>query len=59
MNKIKYWNNMQVEVVKVYPMFKKCKIRTLITNETFIVNKCSVTDIKIICVDMYRERKSK
>ena len=56
MNKIKYWNNMQVEVVKVYPIFKKCKIRTLITNETFIVNKCSVTDIKIICVDMWKEK---
>lgn len=39
---LQYWNNMQVEIVKKYPLFKKYKIRIVHTESTVIVDECAV-----------------
>ena len=40
---LKYWNNMQVEIVKKYPLFRKYKIKIIHTGVIIIVDKCAIT----------------
>ena len=40
---LKYWNNMQVEVVKKYPLFRKYKIKIINTGVIIIVDECAIT----------------
>lgn len=44
--KFQYWNNMQVEIVKSYPLFKKYKIKTIHTENIFIVDECTITEVR-------------
>ena len=43
---LKYWNNMQVEIIKNYPLFRKYKIKVIYTGVIIIVDECALTEIK-------------
>lgn len=44
--KFQYWNNMRVEVVKIYPLFRKKKIRVLHTGNVIIVDEYTIINEK-------------
>ena len=43
-NKFQYWNNMQVEIIKNYPLFRKYKIKIVYTGRFVIVDKYVITE---------------
>lgn len=44
--KFQYWNNMPIEIVKNYPLFKKYKIKIIHTEKLFIVDECTITEVR-------------
>ncbi|MEE1078375.1 MAG: hypothetical protein UIC64_04900 [Agathobacter sp.] len=42
--KFQYWNNMQIEILKEYPTFRKCKIRILYTGSIITVDISSIVE---------------
>ena len=45
-DKVQYWNNMQVEIVKKYPLFRKYKIKIIHTGSIIIVDECTITEAR-------------
>ena len=40
--KVRYWNNMQVEIIRTYSVFRKKKIRIIQTNAIIIVDENAI-----------------